>query len=68
LGPVVDVIMGWDQLNKDQVNVDSFSKIPSVELGQLVKVMRKWPITEKLLLEPEIHFGASQETQRYFLE
>jgi uncharacterized protein (DUF2132 family) len=63
---VVDVFVGWDQLKKDKVNVDSFSKSPSVDLGPLFKVSRKWAITEKLFLEPEIRFGALTRSSTLF--
>jgi hypothetical protein len=66
LGPVVDVFVGWDQLKKDRVTVDAFSRSPNFDLGPLLKVSRQWAITEKLFLEPEIRFGALTRTSTVF--
>jgi hypothetical protein len=66
LGPVIDVYVGWDQLKKDRVTVDAFSRSPNFDLGPLLKVSRQWAITEKLFLEPEIRFGALIRTSTLF--
>lgn len=66
LGPVLDVFVGWDQIKKDRVTVDSFEISPSFNLGPLFKVSRKWNLGENLLLEPELRFGALTRTGTLF--
>lgn len=66
LGPAVDIFVGWDQLKKNRITVDASFRSPNFDLGQLLKVSRQGPITEKPLLEPEIRFEALTRTSAPF--
>lgn len=57
LGPNVDIFSGWDQINKNLISLDRYTKSPVVELGALLKVGREIPIKGTLILEPEIRAG-----------
>ncbi|WP_111670074.1 hypothetical protein [Algoriphagus litoralis] len=57
VGPTVDFFSGWNQIDKNLIQVENYTRTPSVEIGALVKIGKEILLKETLILEPELRMG-----------
>lgn len=68
IGPTIDYIIGWYQRNDESsLNITSYAINPKYNYGLLLKLSKQIPITEKLLIEPEIRYNPIFKYSRYYL-
>ncbi len=57
LGPTVDFFSGWKQTDEKLIQVNDYTRTPSVEVGALLKIGKEIPLKGRVLLEPELRMG-----------
>jgi len=57
IGPTVDFFSGWTQIDKNLIQVEDYTRNPSVEVGALLKIGKEVPLKGTVILEPELRMG-----------
>lgn len=57
IGPTVDFFSGWNQIDKNLIQVENYTRTPSVEIGALLKIGKEVPLKGAVILEPELRMG-----------
>jgi hypothetical protein len=66
LGPTFDFYMGWRQTRDQGLQIDSYSRSPSVDMGAMAKIGVPLEISGKLKILPELRLNPTFQYQRIY--